>query len=112
MRTHRKGKSPDNAFLFRLIMIKPRLKDDFIPMPALQYSKCENTVNAICDNGRILCAEYIEILLTDPDLEVIYQQYTCDKSLCVEVQVAKKDGIQKLRIVATVLQIGIEIDVA
>lgn len=83
------------AFLFRLIMIKPRLKDDFIPMPALQYSKCENTVNAICDNGRILCAEYIEILLTDPDLEVIYQQYTCDKSLCVEVQVAKKDYLPK-----------------
>lgn len=39
--------SEDHAFMFKLIMIRPHLKDDFIPMPVLQYSKCINTVNAL-----------------------------------------------------------------
>lgn len=85
----------DYAFLFKLIMIKPRLKDDFIPMPALQHSKCTKTLNAVLDNGRILCAGYIEIYLTDPDLEVIMQQYDYQKALCIEVQVAKKNYLPK-----------------
>ena len=83
------------AFMFKLIMKNVRLKNDFIPMPALQHSKCTKTLNAVQDNGRILCASYIEIYLTDPDLEVIMQQYEADKKLCVEVQVAKKDYLPK-----------------
>lgn len=65
----------DYAFYFKLIMMKPELKDDSIPMPFLQYSKCTGTVNAIIDNGRILSAEYAEIWCTEYDLAIICSQY-------------------------------------
>jgi len=80
----------DYAFMFTLIMIKPRLKDDFIEMPVLQYSKCLNTINAIVDNGRILCAEYVEIEVNEIDAALIYEQYTWDRHVCDDVEVAKK----------------------
>jgi len=83
------------AYLFKLILIKPKLKDDFIPMPALQKSKCVKTVNAIEDNGRILCAAYAEIYLNEIDLEVIMQQYDHQGALCVEVEYAMKDYLPK-----------------
>lgn len=83
------------AFIFKFIMIKPRLKDDFIPMPALQSSKLTKVVNGIVDNGRILCAEYTEIYLNELDLEVIYQQYDFDKAACTEVYCAKKDYLPR-----------------
>ena len=35
----------DYAFMFKLILIRPRLKDDMIPMPALQLSKCVKHIN-------------------------------------------------------------------
>ena len=55
----------DYAYIFRLILIKPRLKGNFVPMPALQKSKAVKMINAVDDNGRILCAEYVEIWLTE-----------------------------------------------
>ena len=83
------------AFIFKLIMIKPRLKNDNIPMPALQFSKAVSIINPILDNGRVLCAEYVEIYLTEIDLEVIMQQYDFDKHICCEVQVAKKEYLPR-----------------
>lgn len=82
--------SKDNAFIFKLILIRPRLKNDFIPMPALQFSKCVKSINALQDNGRILGADYIEIWLNEVDLEVIDNQYTWDGDICVEVETARK----------------------
>lgn len=87
--------SENYAFMFKLVMINPRLKDDSVPMPALQYSKCVKVFNPIADNGRILAAHYIEIYLNEIDLEVIADQYTFDKHLCVGVQVAPKDYLPK-----------------
>lgn len=83
------------AFIFKLIMVKPRLKDDFVAMPALQFSKCIKTINVITDNGRVLCAGYIEIWLSEQDLAVIYDQYDADMMACVEVQAAAKDYLPK-----------------
>lgn len=79
------------AFIFKLIMIKPKLKNDFCAMPSLQFSKCTKTVNVITDNGRILCAGYIEIYLTEQDLDIIYSQYDAEVWACVEVECALKD---------------------
>ena len=89
--------SEDYAFIFKLIMIKPRLKDDFIPMPALQESKLEKVIHPVTDNGRILCAEYAEIYINEIDLQVIYEQYeTAPKGIyCVEVQAAAKEYLPK-----------------
>lgn len=87
--------SEDTAFMFRLVLVRPRLKNDLLPMPALQLSKCVKTINAISDNGRILCAEYASIYLTEADLEVIMQQYDFDVARCVEVYAAHKDYLPR-----------------
>ena len=90
----------DYAYMFKLILRKPRLKSNKIPMPALQKSKCVKTINAVEDNGRILCAEYIEIYLNELDLSVIMQQYdygTGDGkgAACTEVYFAMKDYLPR-----------------
>lgn len=85
----------DTAFMFKLILYKPRLKDKFIPMPALQLSKCVKSVNAIIDNGRILEADYIEIYLNEIDACVINNQYTKDGDICTEVEYAHKSYLPR-----------------
>lgn len=87
--------SDEYAFMFKLILIKPRLKDNFQPMPALQLSKCVSTINTICDNGRILAANYIEIYITELDLKVISSQYIYEGCICTEVECSKKDYLPR-----------------
>lgn len=83
------------AFAFKFIATNIRLKSDAEPMPALQFSKCEKTVNAILDNGRILAANYAEIYLSEWDLAIIADQYTWDKHICCEVEFAAKDYLPR-----------------
>ena len=83
------------AFMFRLILVKPRLKNDFCPMPALQYSKCVEAINPVTDNGRILCAGYLEIWITEQDLDIICKQYDFEKAACLDVECARKDYLPK-----------------
>lgn len=84
------------AFAFKFIATNIELKSDREPMPALQFSKCEKTVNAILDNGRILAANYVEIYLSEMDLAVIMDQYTIKgKHICCEVEMAAKDYLPR-----------------
>ena len=83
------------AYAFKFIATNIRLKSDAEPMPALQFSKAEKTVNAILDNGRILAANYAEIYLTEWDLAVIADQYEWDKHICCEVEFAHKDYLPR-----------------
>lgn len=85
----------DYAYAFKFIATNIRLKTDKEPMPALQFSKAEKTINAILDNGRILAANYVEIYLSEWDLAVIYDQYTWDKHICCEVEAAAKDYLPR-----------------
>ena len=87
--------SDDYAWMFKLIMIKPRIKSDHVDMPALQFSKSVKTINAVQDNGRILCADYVEIYINELDLAVIYEQYDQDGIICTEVRAASKDYLPK-----------------
>lgn len=87
--------SEEYAFCFKLVAIGVKLKDDSIPMPALQFSKCVKSVNDVTDNGRILCADYIEIYLTEQDLIVINEQYDFKGSLCIEIMCSKKDYLPR-----------------
>lgn len=87
--------SETTAFMFKLILIKPHLKNDFIPMPVLQVSKAVKSVNAILDNGRILAADYVEIYINEVDAKVIYEQYDFAGDLCVEVEYAAKDYLPR-----------------
>lgn len=83
------------AFMFKLILYKPRLKDDFLPMPVLQKSKCIKSINEVEDNGRIICADYVEIYLNEMDAAVVYEQYKSDGDICVEVEAAHKDYLPR-----------------
>lgn len=85
----------NTAFMFKLIMIKPRLKSDFTPMPVLQKSKCVKTINAVEDNGRILGADYVEIYVNEMDAAIIQDQYKYDGDICVEVEAAHKDYLPR-----------------
>ena len=86
------------AFMFRLSLINVRLKDPYIPMPALQESKAVTSINLMTDNGRIISAGYISIYLTEHDLAVIADQYVWDNMNeidCTEVETSKKDYLPR-----------------
>ena len=85
----------ETAFMFKLILIKPHLKNDFIPMPVLQLSKCKKSVNVIADNGRILSADYVEIYCNEVDLQIIENQYKYEGDMCIEVKYAHKDYLPR-----------------
>jgi len=87
--------SDDYATMFTLILVKPSLKNDDIVMPALQFSKCEESINVIADNGRIICADYIEINITEQDLFVINEQYDWAEAYCVDCKCAAKDYLPR-----------------
>ena len=83
------------AVICKLILVKPRLRDDFCPMPVLQYSKTIHVINPVTDNGRILCAAYVEIYCSEQDIIVINEQYKHEGAYCVEVEVSEKDYLPK-----------------
>lgn len=82
------------AFMFTLIIGQPKVKKDIV-MPALQFSKCTTTINAIQDNGRIMYADYAQINITEQDLSVILEQYTWNFVECVNVRAARKDYLPR-----------------
>ena len=84
------------AFMFKLILIKPELKDrKHTPMPVLQFSKCTKVINPELDNGRILSADYVELYITEVDLEIIAKQYSYKSHICTEVEYAFKDYLPR-----------------
>ena len=85
----------ETAFIFKLILYDVHLKNDFIPMPALQASKCVHSINAQLDNGRILSADYVEIWMDETDLSVINSMYDWKGDLCVEVEYSRKDYLPR-----------------
>lgn len=87
--------SENYAFIFKLILYKFKLKDPFESMPVLQFSKGQNMINCVQDNGRILCGGYMEIYITEQDLDIIKKQYEFEKHACVEVRYAVKDYLPK-----------------
>ena len=87
--------SENYAWMFKLVLINPRLKNDELPMPVLQKSKCVKVLEGEFDNGRILLASYVEIYLNEIDLAVFNEQYDYDAHLCIEVERAKKDYLPR-----------------
>lgn len=84
------------GFVFRFCASGVRIKDNWIGMPSLQFSKMiEISVNPILDNGRVLQAEYVEIWLTEMDLAVIAEQYSIDKHVCVDIMYSVKDYLPR-----------------
>lgn len=84
-----------HAFIFKLVMVKPRLRDRNFPMPVLQFYKFDQSINAILDSGRCLRADYIEITINEIDLILINSIYEWDEAYCVNVMAAEKAPIPK-----------------
>lgn len=80
----------NTAYMFKFAAFNIRLKNDDVSMPVLQFSKCLHTINAIQDNGRILCAGYVEIYINEMDAAIILDQYEWDKHVCDEIEFASK----------------------
>ena len=86
----------DHAFIFRLVLVDVKLKDENFGMPPLQFSKCK-TLNDVTDNGRILAAAAIACYTNEIDLSLIdeYYDYDKEKSYVTEVRTAKKGYLPK-----------------
>lgn len=67
-----------------------RLKNKKEPIPYLSLSKCDTDLDYRIDNGRILRANYIEIAMTEVDLEIFLRQYNFDSMAIIEAMVCKK----------------------
>ena len=67
-----------------------RLKNPKEPIPYISLARCE-ALNFKIDNGRILEAEYLEISLTEIDLDIVLETYTFDKMEIIQCMVAQKD---------------------
>lgn len=63
------------ACLFEVILVDVKAKPDAI-MPYISYSKCEECVSPKLDNGRVLSASYINMVLTDIDYKLVREMYT------------------------------------
>ena len=72
-----------------------RLKNHREPIPYISLSRCQamgtDAMEMILDNGRILEAGYVEISLTETDLEIVLDQYVFDSIDVIECMVAQKD---------------------
>ena len=79
------------AFIFNFKAFNIRLKDHLYPMPALQASKCEYSINMKVDNGRIKSAGYVSIWICEQDLLVLSSMYEWDDdTVCTDVYFSKK----------------------
>lgn len=91
------NKNPNYAFIFRVMVFDLDLIDLRYPMPCLSLSKCRETVNAICDNGRVLRADFVEFLTNEIDYKLFLSMYksTSGKIYIKDVKAARKDYLPK-----------------
>lgn len=87
--------SKNNAYFFKFIMYGIKLKDEYFPMPYLQFSKCSRTINAEVDNGRVISCDYAEIWINELDLEILMDTYDFDKHICINVYASHKNYLPR-----------------
>ena len=67
-----------------------RLKNKKTAIPYISLGRCD-ALNWKLDNGRILECDYVEIALTELDLEIVLRQYIFDEVQIMDCMVAQKD---------------------
>lgn len=67
-----------------------RLRNQRDPIPYISLSRSD-AYNYLLDNGRILQAEYIEMSMTEIDLQIVLEQYEYDEMDIIEAMIAQKD---------------------
>lgn len=89
--------SDEYAYMFKLVLFRPELRSDKIPMPVLSISKATKVINPISDNGRLVQADYFECYCNEVDLQQVKNCYRYDEqlSICQEVEYAKKDYLPR-----------------
>ena len=78
------------AFVFKLTLISPVIKDYGDPMPYISVSKCEDVLNPYLDNGKLLGADYLSIYITDVDAEIIKMKYNAASWICTDIEFTRK----------------------
>lgn len=72
-----------------------RLHNPREPIPYISLSRCQamgsDDIDLKIDNGRVMTAAYMEISLTEIDLEIVLSQYDYDSIDVIEAMVAQKD---------------------
>lgn len=85
----------DKCVMMRISFENVRLKSELYGNPYLTRDKCRNIRNGIYDNGRVLCADYLETSLTDIDFEIVNGMYDYDGCNPFYVESAIKGAIPK-----------------
>ena len=77
------------AVIMRVSITNIKLTDKYWGCPYIARDKCRNIRGGVFDNGRILEAEYLEMSLTDIDLNIILSEYSFDDFVAMEVAHAR-----------------------
>lgn len=81
----------ENALLIRIVMKNIRLKNAWNGDPYIPRDKCKSIWNARYDNGRVLEAEELEIVVTDIDFYIITKDYEFMDLDVIEIWKSKYD---------------------
>ena len=77
------------AYVCTIRLWNVRLIDEYYPDPYIPIAKCEVIRDCINDNGRVLSADFLEISVTDIDLEIIISIYDFDSHEVTEAYKSK-----------------------
>ena len=69
------------AVLFHVALSEVSTRGKYVVIPYIPLDKTISLHNPIIDNGRVLQADYLEIVVTDIDWQIIVKQYTFKASL-------------------------------
>lgn len=84
--------SKEKALIVHLILINIRLKD-YAPVPYIPIDKCIRKANVVKFNGRILEADYVEMVINEIDFSIIESMYDFKQMAVLEMYSAEKDYI-------------------
>ena len=87
--------SEDRAVLMRLQLWNVRLRDKMTGDPYIAAAKCTHASGYYKRFGRIITADYIELPLTDIDLEILLDQYDFDAAMVGECYSARYGRLPK-----------------
>lgn len=78
------------ACLMELKLYGVRLKDPLWPVPYLALAKVKQADNPVNDNGRIVQADAVQLVINEVDLSIIREEYDIDAMECTRLYVASK----------------------
>lgn len=79
----------NKAFLLRIGLHHVKLADQMFGFPYIPFAKLTQHGGVKKDNGRILEGDYVELWITDVDLDIIRKEYTFTQEDILEVYVSQ-----------------------